>query len=123
AEIVFVDSGSPAHQIELLRTVPAFEGISYVLARSVHRETIQTAWNRGLQLARGEYITCLGVDEGVTESSLDELSQFLDEHPETDWVTANTVITQVDADGRWKRDAMMSQRSPYSHFNYLNDCT
>jgi glycosyltransferase involved in cell wall biosynthesis len=123
AEVIFVDSGSTTSQLELLRAIPKVQQISYVVVRSVHRETIQTAWNRGLQAARGEYVTCLGVDEGLTKSSLDDLSQFLDEHPEVDWVTGNTVITQVDVQGRWKRDVMSYERTPYSHFHYLIDCT
>jgi glycosyltransferase involved in cell wall biosynthesis len=123
AEVIFVDSGSTTPQLELLRAIPKIQQISWVVVRSVHRETIQTAWNRGLQAARGEYITCLGVDEGLTESSLDDLAQFLDEHTDVDWVTGNTVITQVDAQGRWKRDVMGYERSPYSHFHYLLDCT
>jgi glycosyltransferase involved in cell wall biosynthesis len=123
AEVVFIDSGSPAHQKELLESIAGLHGISHVLIRSVQRETIQTAWNRGLQMSRGDYITCLGVDEAVTEFALDELARFLDQHPETDWVTANTVVTQVDAQGNWKRDVMSYARPSYSRFNYLNDCT
>jgi glycosyltransferase involved in cell wall biosynthesis len=94
-----------------------------MVVRSFERETIQTAWNRGLQLARGEYITCLGVDEGITETSLDDLAQFLDTHPMVDWVTANTVVTKVDAEGHWKRDVMSYSRPTYTRFNYFNDCT
>jgi glycosyltransferase involved in cell wall biosynthesis len=123
AEVVFVDSGSTTHQMDLLRCIPSLQGLSYVLVRSLHRETIQAAWNRGIQCARGEYVTCLGVDEAMTETSLDELSRFLDQHPDVDWVTANTVITQVDNYGRWKRDVMSYERSPYARFRYFNDCT
>jgi glycosyltransferase involved in cell wall biosynthesis len=123
AEIVFIDSGSPDHQRELLDSIPAMSGISHVLVRSVQRETIQTAWNRGIQLARGEYMTCLGVDEGITESSLDELAQFLDEHPGVDWVTGDSVVTLVDSHGRWKRDVMCYSRTPYSRFSNFSDCT
>jgi glycosyltransferase involved in cell wall biosynthesis len=123
AEVVFIDSGSPEHQNELLESIPKFREISHVLIRSVNRETIQTAWNRGIQMCRGEYITCLGVDEGLTEFALDELSQFLDEHSDVDWVTANTIATEVDAHGHWKRDAMNYTRQPYSRFSYFNDCT
>ena len=123
AEIVFVDSGSTLPQIELLRSVPSLQKMPYVIVRSVERETIQTAWNRGIQSARGEYVTCLGVDEGVAESALDELTGFLDRHPEIDWVTSDAVVSEVDAQGRWRRDVMSYHRSPYNRFSYLNDCT
>jgi glycosyltransferase involved in cell wall biosynthesis len=123
AEVVFVDSGSPAHQSELLDAIPASQELSWVLIRSAKRETIQTAWNRGLRASRGQYITCLGVDEGVTEFALDELSKYLDGHDDIDWVTADTVVTKVDEAGRWRRDVMSYSRPTYSRFNYFNDCT
>ena len=123
AEVIFVDSGSPAHQTEFLESIPGFHQISSLLIRSVRRETIQTAWNRGIRMSRGEYITCLGVDEGLTESALDDLAQFLDENAGVDWVTANTIVTQVDAQGHWKRDVLMYSREHYTRFSFLNDCT
>lgn len=123
AEVVFVDSGSPERQKDLLEAIPAISAISYVIVRSFQRETIQTAWNRGLQLSRGEYITCLGVDEGITEHSLDELAQFLDKHPEVDWVTGDSVVTEVDARGQWKRDVIFYSRTPYTRYANFSDCT
>jgi glycosyltransferase involved in cell wall biosynthesis len=123
AEVVFVDSGSPEQQKDLLEAIPTTSAISYVIVRSIQRETIQTAWNRGLQISRGEYITCLGVDEGITEHSLDELAQYLDKHSEVDWVTGDSVATEVDARGQWKRDVICYSRTPYTRYANFTDCT
>ncbi len=75
-------------------------------------------------MARAEYITCLGVDEGVTEFALDELAQFLDNQPDVDWVTANTVATlRSMRRDTGSGDVISYARPTYSRFNYLNDCT
>jgi glycosyltransferase involved in cell wall biosynthesis len=126
AEIVLVDSGSPADEAAAFEANWPTSGLSAVYARSPKRETIAAAWNRGIHLARGEYLTFLGVDEGLRPDGLERLAQVLDADPACDWVMADSLVTEVDARGVFDHDVMIYDRaglqphSPYLESMYLS---
>ena len=64
-ELIFIDSGSPADEYRALTATLAHFSLPYLYVRTRVRESIQTAWNRGIALARAP-IEFLGVDEAVT---------------------------------------------------------
>ncbi len=122
-EFVFVDSHSPANEYEALRQTAQELALPYVFIRTQQRETIQTAWNRGILLARSPYLTFLGVDETIVPDALEILSGELDREPALDWVQGNSLVTEVDVDGVFVKDVMLYDRTGYTPDHvYLETC-
>jgi glycosyltransferase involved in cell wall biosynthesis len=122
-EVIFVDSGSPEDEYGALTRTLADFTLPYLYARTATRETIQTAWNRGIALARAPYLTFLGVDEAMTPDALSVLADALDADPAVDWVQGDSLLTEVDDNGCWTRDIMTYDREGFSQNHvYLETC-
>ena len=123
AEIILVDSGSPTNEREVFLKLIDSLKIEVIYVRTKSRETIQKAWNRGILLAQGEYLTFLGVDEGITPEALEILSAELDSDSSTDWIQSNSLMTDVSKNGTWLNDVMIFERSNFHPFHiYLETC-
>lgn len=114
AEFIFVDSNSPDDTADVLpcrleAAVP--RGIRSLYVRTPDRETIQRAWNRGIDLARGRYLAFLGLDETVRPDALALMADFLDARQDIDWVQGSAVVTEVSNNGSYVRDVMSYDRS------------
>jgi glycosyltransferase involved in cell wall biosynthesis len=122
-ELILVDSASPADEHAAVRySLPKAE-IPYLFVRTPERESIQTAWNRGIALARAPYLSFLGVDETVLPSAFEELAGELDAHADVDWVMADSLVTSVDAHGNPSEDVMVYDRSGWTQdLVYLETC-
>jgi len=123
AEVVLIDSGSPAEEYRVFRAWAENARIPTVYARSATRESIQSAWNRGIELARGDYLSFLGVDEAILPQALEILAGELDADRSLDWVQANSLVTSVDRRGHWLNDIMTYDRTDYDQpLVYLETC-
>ncbi|OGR88548.1 MAG: hypothetical protein A3J74_11670 [Elusimicrobia bacterium RIFCSPHIGHO2_02_FULL_57_9] len=123
AELIFIDSASPADEYRLFKQSLSGCAIAAVYARTRHKETIQCAWNRGISMSRAPYLCFLGVDETILPDGLEILAAELDSDPTLDWVQSNSLVTQVDSDGTWRDDIMIYDRSPYRQdLVYLEKC-
>ncbi|HLO85279.1 MAG TPA: glycosyltransferase [Nostocaceae cyanobacterium] len=123
AEIILVDSGSPADEYTVFKQVMESLDIPILYARCAKRETIQSAWNRGIDLAHSPYLTFLGVDETILPECLEILAAELDADPTLDWVQANSLVTNVDKNGSWVNDIMIYDRKGYKQdLVYLETC-
>lgn len=109
-EIIFVDANSPTDEKAAVEASIEVLKNDYLFVRATERETIQAAWNRALGFARGTYITCLGVDEGLYPDALERLSTMLDADPAMDWAMADSIVTQVDMKGLFVSDVMVYAR-------------
>jgi glycosyltransferase involved in cell wall biosynthesis len=122
-EIILIDSGSPADEYGAFVKVMESFDTPVVFARSEKRETIQSAWNRGIALSRSPYLTFLGVDETILPNCLEILAAELDADPALDWVQANSLVTNVDSQGLWINDVMLYDRRDYQQdLVYLETC-
>jgi glycosyltransferase involved in cell wall biosynthesis len=122
-ELIFVDSASPANEQEAIRSSDVARDLPYLFVRTPERESIQTAWNRGIALARAPYLAFLGVDETVMPTAYEELAAELDAYADIDWVMADSLVTEVDARGNPVRDAMPYDREGYTQDHvYLETC-
>jgi glycosyltransferase involved in cell wall biosynthesis len=122
-EVILIDSGSPGAEYAVFRQMADDLRISIVYARSAERETIQSAWNRGIALSRGKYLSFLGVDEAILPQTLETLARELDAHPSLDWIQANSLVTNVNPQGHWVNDIMAYDRTGYRHhLPYLETC-
>jgi glycosyltransferase involved in cell wall biosynthesis len=123
AEVVLVDSGSPHKEYDVFRAWAERTRLPAVFARSRERESIQSAWNRGIGLAKGEYLSFLGVDEAILPQTLEVLAAELDADRTLDWVQGNSLVTNVDKRGQWVNDIMTYDRSDYDQpLVYLETC-
>ncbi|MDY6786295.1 MAG: glycosyltransferase [Cyanobacteriota bacterium] len=122
-EIILIDSGSPGNEYAVFKHLMAQLKIPIVYARSRQRETIQSAWNRGIALARAPYLAFLGVDESLLPNALEILAGELEKDPELDWVIGDSLVTNVDAYGTWVNDIMSYDRTAYRQsLVYLETC-
>jgi len=122
-EIILVDSGSPTDEFKVYNSFNLGHKLNAVYARSENRETIQSAWNRGINLSKGEYLVFLGVDEALYPSSLEKLSNYLDKNKSIDWVMGNTLSTDVDQYGVFIKDKFVYNRSGATKYHvYLETC-
>ncbi len=122
-ELIFIDSGSPAQEYAALTNTLKDFSLPFVYARTPNRETIQTAWNRGIALSRAPYLSFLGVDEAIIPDSLAVLAAALDADPNVDWVQGDSLLTEVDQKGCWSRDIMTYDREGYTpNHVYLETC-
>ncbi len=122
-EFVFIDSGSPHDERAVFEQMVAQRPLNAVFARSMSRETIQAAWNRGIGLAKAPYLVFLGVDESLYPEALAVLADHLDRNPDTDWVMANSLVTAVEDNGVYKHDIMTyDRRGANKDHAYLETC-
>lgn len=123
AELVLVDSHSPTDEAGVFRPLQVELGFSAIYIRTRERETIQRAWNRGVQAARAPYLVCLGVDEMLRPEALALLARELDADDKLDWVQGSAVVSDVNEYGTPRSDVMAYIRSPYSpDLVYLDTC-
>lgn len=84
-ELVIVDAASPDGEREIIeRYMEAFPNIAY--HRTDQRIGIYEAWNLGIRMSRGEFITNANLDDQRHPRSLDDMAAFLDRNPEIDVV-------------------------------------
>lgn len=122
-EVIFVETGSPAGDYDLFRQLKSTISFPVTYARTEERETIQSAWNRGISLSRGDYLAFLGVDEYISPTCLEMLALELDRDPSTDWIIGNSLVTEVAEDGSWLKDVMMYDRTGFENgIMYLESC-
>ncbi|MDP2287940.1 MAG: glycosyltransferase [Actinomycetota bacterium] len=126
SEYVFVDSNSTDDSAAVLKrelTEGAGKNLSALVVTTPDRETIQRAWNRGIGLARGEYVSFLGVDETVRPDAYAILAKHLDENPNVDWVQGNVTVTEVNERGSFVKDVMPYIRTfEMQEMHYLDSC-
>jgi glycosyltransferase involved in cell wall biosynthesis len=123
AEIILVDSGSPTNEFKVFKEFVERHPLPVFYGRSQARETIQAAWNRGINEARGQYLTFLGVDEAITPFASDTLAAHLDANPGVDWVVSDTIVTNADKRQIYDSDVMKYDRKDFRDWSHYLDCT
>jgi glycosyltransferase involved in cell wall biosynthesis len=94
-EIVVVDSGSPQNERAIVKEFQErFSNITYL--RTDQRETLYASWNRGIQIARGQYLTNANADDRHRSDAIARLLQTLEAHPEAVLAYGDCAITQVE---------------------------
>ncbi len=94
-EIVVIDSCSPQNEEKIVRAFQEnYPHIKYL--RTDTRETIYQAWNRGIKIASGKYITNANADDRHRQDALELLANHLDENPNVALVYGNQIITETE---------------------------
>jgi hypothetical protein len=92
-EIVVIDSASEHGEQEVVAHFMAqHPNISYF--RTHEREGLYQAWNRGVDVARGRYLTNANTDDRHHPTGIERMANYLDTHPGKGVVYGQTLITQ-----------------------------
>ncbi len=95
-EIIVIDSASPGNEGEIVRSLrKEFDNIRYL--RTPQRETVYKAWNRGVRLARGRYLTNANVDDQRRNDHIEKHIEILEHNPDIVLAYANFNVT-LEAD-------------------------
>ncbi|MBJ6751682.1 glycosyltransferase [Geomonas anaerohicana] len=80
-EIIVIDSASPGNERAIVEEFQArYDNIRYL--RTEKRETVYQAWNRGIRMATGEFVTNANTDDRLRRDAYEVLVRTLREHPE-----------------------------------------
>lgn len=93
-EIIFINSGSLQNEEDIIiKYLDKYSNFKYI--KTLQRESIYKAWNRGIQLASGEFITNANTDDRLKNNAFELLLEQLEANPEIALVYANQYITSV----------------------------
>jgi len=94
-EIIVVDSASEQAEGAIVRRwQERCANIRYT--RTDSRETVYAAWNRGIRMARGIYITNANADDRHRVTAFERMSRVLDMRPDVALVYADVVETATE---------------------------
>jgi glycosyltransferase involved in cell wall biosynthesis len=94
-EIIVVDSASDEGEGGIVRSYQEkYKNIIYL--RTGERETVYAAWNRGIKLATGKYITNANTDDRHRKDALEVMVSALEKHTEVALVYADLLITETE---------------------------
>ncbi|KAB2908312.1 MAG: glycosyltransferase [Ignavibacteriales bacterium] len=80
AEIIIIDSNSPQNEKAIIEEyLTKNDNIKYL--RTDFTESMYAAWNRGIAMANGKYITNANVDDRLAPNALEELANALENDP------------------------------------------
>lgn len=92
-EIICVNSGSQQNEEAIIKEFQEkYDNIVYI--KTVERETLYKAWNRGIKIARGKYITNANSDDRHRKDAFEILAVELDKNSDVGLVYADTIYTQ-----------------------------
>ncbi len=96
-EIIVIDSGSQENEQAIVREFQA-KYANIVYDRTSDRETLYAAWNRGIKMSRGAYMTNANTDDRHRPDALEILAKYLDENATVSLVYADQLITATTND-------------------------
>jgi glycosyltransferase involved in cell wall biosynthesis len=120
-EIIIVNSGSLQNEENIIKHyLDNYDNIRYL--KTENRETIYKAWNRGIKIASGKYITNSNTDDRLKYDALEILSSALEADIKIGMVYADQYVTSVpniSFDIKYK-ESLMKQMN-YSRIMLLSE--
>jgi len=93
-EIIVIDSGSKQNERKIVKGFQRrYKNIRYI--RTEKRETVYAAWNKGIKVARGEYLTNANTDDRHRQDALEVLCKALDDNPEVNLVYGDCCLSLI----------------------------
>ena len=109
-EIIVIDSNSPENEGAIIREYMAkHRNIRYL--RTEKRETVYQAWNRGIAMASGEFITNANTDDRLRRDSIEVLVRALCENP-------NKVLSYGDSIITLQENETFEQCTPHGYLRW-----
>jgi GT2 family glycosyltransferase len=125
-EILVIDSNSPQDEGARVEWYQ-WQYPNIVYHRTTRRETLYQAWNRGVQMARGEFITNANSDDRHHPQGLEVMYNALVDNPTIDLVygdvyESSTANERFDANPKTSRYRYPSYFAPLSLLYYQFGC-
>lgn len=93
-EIIIINSGSLQNEEEIVKKyLDNYSNIKYLSTKQ--RESIYKAWNRGIEIARGQFISNANTDDRLSENAFEILSDYLLTNSDVSLVYADQYVTSV----------------------------
>jgi glycosyltransferase involved in cell wall biosynthesis len=93
-EIIIINSASKQNEEFIINEyLSKHKNIKYI--KTEERETIYKAWNRGLRLATGHFITNANTDDRLKKDALELLVDFISSKPSVAMVYADQYISNI----------------------------
>jgi len=94
-EIIAVNSGSQQNEKKIIHEYQnKYNNIKYIETKE--RESIYKAWNRGIKVASGKYITNANSDDRYRKDALEIMTTKLDENINISLVYINQIVTETE---------------------------
>jgi Flp pilus assembly protein TadD len=96
-EIIVVDSCSAQNEAQYIKELMRqFKHIVYI--RTAERESVYSAWNRGIRFANGKYVINANTDDRFAEFALEKMSNELETNNQVAAVYGDWLQTSTDND-------------------------
>ncbi len=113
-EIIMLDDASTDHSRQILDTYARHPKVKEVLINATNSGNTFIQWEKGLQLATGEYVWIAESDDWADSDLLQTLVDKLDQHPEaalafcaSEWVDEHNNAIPRTCTRPWKTDFVM----------------
>ena len=94
-EIIVIDSASDQNEGEIVKAFQQrCDRIRYV--RTAQRESVYAAWNRGIKMAQGRYVTNANTDDRHRRDAFERMTAVLDSAPQIALVYADVIKTATE---------------------------
>ncbi|MFA7229329.1 MAG: glycosyltransferase, partial [Melioribacteraceae bacterium] len=111
-EIVIVNSGSQQNEEQIIKKFQiVYDNIKYI---KTEKETIYSAWNRGIKESTGEYVTNANTDDRHRPEALEIMCGYLEANSEIDVVYADQYSTKIPND-KWGSDTAKKEQLWYEY--------
>ncbi len=118
-EIIVVISGSTQNEKEIIdKYLKNHHNIKIIV--TTERESIYKAWNRGIKISTGKYITNANTDDVLKEDALEILTKELDDNPQIAMVFASQYLTNMPFANFQKKFPEKFNRPNYSRLKFLS---
>ncbi len=116
-EYIIVDGGSKDHTVDVIKSYePLFakKGVSLRWISEPDRG-IYDAWNKGVSMARGTWISFIGSDDYYVPGALDRYSTAIQQHPDANYISSKVEL--IDSDGHRLRVF----GNAFTHYHLVRD--
>ena len=115
-EIIIVNSGSKQNEERIIvEYAKMYSNIKCI--KTENRETVYKAWNRGIKISKGKYITNTNTDDRLREDALEILSEALNKNPDKAIVYADQYITNIP-NALFKDIKLIDKKKKFNRLNY-----
>lgn len=121
-DIIIINSGSKQNEDKIITEyLSEYPNIKYV--KTVERETIYEAWNRGIKIAQGEFITNSNTDDRLRKDAYEILSNYLLNNSSVALVYGDQLISSIENQEYDEAVSNKVIRFPnYTHLKQLERC-